>query len=895
MVVQCKGGGGFPCAASFEEDSGNASPGRITAEGLLLLQPVGMVEAACTCMLPGAMSCAVAVDPATGDVQIDTDPDVHGDVTLQCQFGLAGQPKGAVQNVATLSIAEVNDPPEGTLVDAAGAKEFVALPTNSVAYVHSVKWLKDIRAGPATAADEQGQSVTATCTGTPGVFTDITLAIDMAGDGVLTYTVAADAPADAAGVVQNAITCTLTDEDGAQTVLPQYAADLQRLHLRPYNKQYKSNDVKHGVVFTSYIDNPLLRKDVVTDNIPFEVIGPQYSKRFGAGEPVLSVRTNKDKTGNSEYGLLHILDAASGKVMSVTIVPEGTTQHRIDVTINPQMEHEEYLLTAPANEELIVHLHAAMLTPSNPADVCDNCDSNYTITGASPAPANLETLTSGTTATAMSAIASSTVIGAPTSSATKASILAMASRAMLCPGDGPDKLDRTLNPLGITLGGDEYKEYNGAVLGSMLINFGLLAICSAAAVILHRSIRTRKGRRIEDVRHRDVSAKVDTRYVLMKSRFGWLPIPLCFLFGGACVGSFTALMYAPMGYKALAVLLIASFVVAFPYYVWRVVRSSTKFADYHDREKKEELSYKQLVFWGTAEWEARMEVPGSKTWAGLHHLVYDAYSRRWRYFLLIELGVILLLSLFTAWQPNNSQACWLRALGMTITLALFSLILLIARPYVAPYENVAEFLIALTETLMMVTTLLAMGDDNPSKHWGADASTTLGLIAMWMIVIKLVIDTTVFVIDEYDEWIDNGGAGGASAFLRYWFCFSGVMKEREAYCELGQNGKGSFNEHDNEELLLEAPGDEMASRTTEYDSDAEGLAFSPTQVYSQDDAPLVANSSTLRILNSGSGLSPAGKRRLTTTRPPSRLRYTPSSSLYSFYGTEHSLCTLFTL
>eukprot|EP01063_Lacrimia_lanifica_P038968 TRINITY_DN841_c0_g1_i5.p1 TRINITY_DN841_c0_g1~~TRINITY_DN841_c0_g1_i5.p1 ORF type:complete len:745 (+),score=271.06 TRINITY_DN841_c0_g1_i5:57-2237(+) len=341
---------------------------------------------------------------------------------------------------------------------------------------------------------------------------------------------------------------------------------------------------------------------------------------------------------------------------------------------------------------------------------------------------------------------------APVSNAGPAAgILAMAAQAMLCPqtGDQIEKLDRTLNPLGLSYGSGDFADYNGAVVGALLILTVMAFLCALRAACVQRSIAE------VSLGNDRLTRQIDRWFVLMQARVGWLVMPLGFLYGGASIGSLTTLVYSHASFKMLGVVLLVCFVLALPGVVLRTARQSTQWCAYAPiDDPRGERGLVKRTFWGTHEWAPREGVRGALTWSALHHLCYDAYRPRYKYFMAGQLGVVFVLGALSAWQPATLDECWWRTAGMTGLLFMLGLFLVVCRPYIAPYENVLEALIVVLEAAMMGATLLAMGSPNPTKHWGAELAGTLGFATIWAILLKFVLDLGVFLIDEYGEWAE---------------------------------------------------------------------------------------------------------------------------------------------
>ena len=766
-----------PCAVDVNEDS-SALPATGTADvrhvatGVLTVSastPAGLasetaqtVGAVCEC----GVGCTATVNTASGEVAVVVGPDVSGVKTVECTVTDDGTPQESSGKiaVAVVTILPVNDPPSGVVL----TTQMKVAVLETVATVTEENWVTGVQPGPATAVDETAQVVTATCTGSDTAFDAIPALSFRDKEADLTFLLKGPA-----GLYP--VACTLDDGAGGTLLLPRVMVDIKKAAMTTPSGQETAlltSEVVSNEGSTLSFDLDGIDY-VKAGPVAFLVIGPDGTAiKFGDGEPLITMRTDK----NIEDVKAGILKTASEN--SNFITAEVSPDKR---GLNIRLQDPSFLIVAPDTEAFSVQLSPALFDVANGKEVCKagGCQYGGTVLGEVPEYPNHDELDATHDAANSVLLASSLIVAAGTASGTKSGMLAMTSRALLCPGQGPDKLDRTLNPLGLRLGRHSYREYNGAVIGSIIMNATLLLLCGLGAWYINHLVLKRRAINTVLEHHTNMAAHVGKHYVLRKARFGWLLVPFSFLYGGAVVGAVTALIYSEVVFKIIGIFLCITFILAFPYYAWRQTKMSKEYAYIADIEPEEgstELTWKVRLFWGTQEWVAS-DAPKAYSWLALHHLVFDGYTRRWRYFLTIELFTMCLLAIFTAWQPATRDSCWARAIMMTITLLTYTLLLICVRPYLAMYENVMESLIALTEAVMMVATCVAMGSDDPAGHWGSAVGGRLGVVAVYLIVVKFFLDSTIFVIDEYGEWTATGGSGSKMEFFLYWFCFIGASKD----------------------------------------------------------------------------------------------------------------------
>ena len=875
--VQCNSGGSggtaTPCQVSRTEGEAVLTVNAASANGVVVGSGVSISECSC------GEGCGVTVTAAGGGAAFQiTLPNTEfaGTRGVLCNVTLTGAPqlRSVAKKVMQVTVVAVNDPP--TYESVVKQKTTVAVPVaGGKEAVHgSFVWLSGVRPGPSRAVDENGQTLTALCetvvspssVALAQVFsTAPSLAFaplsDNAGvalnasNGTVVYTVRPDAP-DAS--VQ--LSCRLRDSGGAEAaVAAPFTITVARIGVVAptedvLEKTFKSEVVrKDGGAQVAYtIEGPVAPfvAGAAGGDITFELVGPgeggndatvssttsvsargvvvqvtrgprEVRVKYGTGEPLVTIRTTT-KESDSTRGLL-ARARANADFLRATVAPD-----RRELQLS--FQDSDFLAVAPDTEAVTVTMQPALFDlESGAGAVCSSgqCEHSLELEAESPELPSQEIIDATKNAIAAVVGASLGVVPSSPSAGTKAGFLGLSTRALLCPGDGPEKLDRTLNPLGLALGNGDFSEYNGATLGNIIILTLLVAVCGAVAAAIHRKYR------YEAANHPYHTSQECRRYILTQARYGWLNIPFTFLYGGSSVAAATTIVYSSAGFKLLGCLLTA-FVIGFPYWCYREARAATKFSSYKRLEKtRAEIGWVNYFFWGLGEWtphgsdeeeeeggdakgqeaavadtddadapdsavrssdESPMKADNvagagnrtlggrytrktsSQLWCNFHHLAFDAFHPKWRYFLALELTLMCALACFTAWQPGSREGCWVRALCMTLVLFSFLMFLAIGRPYIAPYENVLEILIALTETVMLSFTIVAMSTDFPTEHWGAKTSDSLAFVAMYLIIIKFVLDSVIFVLDKWSDWKDEKGAD-VKKFLLYWFAFVGVAAE----------------------------------------------------------------------------------------------------------------------
>eukprot|EP01063_Lacrimia_lanifica_P033093 TRINITY_DN5809_c0_g2_i2.p1 TRINITY_DN5809_c0_g2~~TRINITY_DN5809_c0_g2_i2.p1 ORF type:complete len:888 (+),score=140.20 TRINITY_DN5809_c0_g2_i2:57-2720(+) len=391
-------------------------------------------------------------------------------------------------------------------------------------------------------------------------------------------------------------------------------------------------------------------------------------------------------------------------------------------------------------------------------------------------------------------VMAATSLVVPAGGGGNAAILAMTSSAMLCPRPlGPGgviEVDTTLNPFSLAYGTGPYQEYNGAVAGAAFVVSAGVALCSAFAVVVWWHVtRAAVKEELAGGAPSAASRAIDRRFVLMTARFSWLFVPFSFLYGGAALGVVTTFLYSEVSYKVVGVAVFAAFVVPLPAASFYIALKAPMWCICEPAAASPGFALLKKVMWGESEWVARRDAHGARAWHGLYHLCFDGLRPKWRCWYSGQLLVMLVLAALSAWQPMTHGGCVGRTAAMAVLLSCASVCLLFHRPFIAPYENVFEAAILVFESLMMWCIFAALLAADPSGHWGIDAAEDIGLVALYAIMTKFVLDMAVFALDEYDTFVAARGGGTAAGFLLWLFTLRGALAARPYYHHAEGDGR----------------------------------------------------------------------------------------------------------
>ena len=502
--------------------------------------------------------------------------------------------------------------------------------------------------------------------------------------------------------------------------------------------------------------------------------------------------------------------------------PQVTSDGSVEIAVG---RTEGYWFNPPSEDKLEVFVASSIATSAdsntgcgahtvdanevNPAleqsmnCTCVGCNAAFTLHNEAPEP-----VVSAADAQAMAAqkdavtvvIFASAAVGPMVSMAAGGHLVKLSVLTRLCPSQGRIKLDRTLNPLGLQLGEDDRtKEINGALVAGIAIQMALV-LCSflVASVLACRLSKKRAAARLasEDLLNEDIEGKTkvekvylqgvrksDTQYLLARSRFGWIVMPSSFLFGGASMSCASALMYSSAPFKLLAAADMVIFLGGMVYFCVWSSRSAHKYCSLVPFEVPEKgRPWYHICFWGHEEYVPH-RTSVAAIWSELHHIVYDCYQNRSKYFLTFELLTSFLIGAIAGWHPPTKTWCWTKSGLMQGVLVVHFIALLTMRPYLPYFENIMETAIVAAEIVALSFVLLAMGDDahRPGTSMASLYATKTALLVMYMISFKALVDMIVFIIDEYIVWKElredpEGVSHIRSSFILHILCCGNSMR-----------------------------------------------------------------------------------------------------------------------
>ena len=420
------------------------------------------------------------------------------------------------------------------------------------------------------------------------------------------------------------------------------------------------------------------------------------------------------------------------------------------------------------------------------------CTASITISGEPPledltTPEVLATRAGG----AAAVVAVSAVLPASATTGGALVRLAILSKIALCPEpeDEDEEDDPTLNPLRLQLGKTN-QDTNGAVVGGLIIVATFIVLCVIALLFVRQCVSRNHVVSLNN----DIVSRRTPMALMARARFGWLVVPVSFLYGGAVASGFGSIMYSDTLYKVVGVVDVVLGVLVPVYtlialrklphktvFVTQTEECFTKYAlnessSSTPSEKPFPLRTLHYLGWGAgAEWVAREDVVDSEHWYEVHRLLFDGYTQRARYFMVYEQCLTIGIAAISSWEPETKEACTVQG-GVSITLlGILFLSLVGLRPYLAPYETLMDSLVAGVEAAMMVCVLVSLKVEDPAGHWSVEAVPTLAQICLILILSKFALDSTIFTIDEYSAWKEGQQK---HSFLFHLFC--GCLAKKSA-------------------------------------------------------------------------------------------------------------------
>eukprot|EP01062_Namystynia_karyoxenos_P003156 TRINITY_DN11113_c0_g1_i8.p1 TRINITY_DN11113_c0_g1~~TRINITY_DN11113_c0_g1_i8.p1 ORF type:complete len:1809 (+),score=92.58 TRINITY_DN11113_c0_g1_i8:127-5553(+) len=346
---------------------------------------------------------------------------------------------------------------------------------------------------------------------------------------------------------------------------------------------------------------------------------------------------------------------------------------------------------------------------------------------------------------------------------------------LTCPAEEPDTpepMERSLSPLQLGFGAPDDTERfaRGAVAGAFMI------MCALGVIVVFGLGRAEHDFRARCTTEATLGRARPTRSLrayLILARVPNLVLPHALLYPGVATAAVSIFANDKSGgYIMLGVVGIVCFVVLAIGYVVYAVRKVPRFAAFDSDTGATHCGW---LFWGSRGWrpltELKLKTINVHEKNALHAMVFDGYRGGWRrYTLLFELCYTVIMAIVAAGSPDGLTGCQAQAIALGVIPMLWALYVGALRPYIAPYENVLDCVIALTESLMVAIAYLGMLSEPDT--WHDQAAGVVGLVATYAIGLKTILDQCVFIHGQYTLFVSHVGPEASVWMFTKWFLFS---------------------------------------------------------------------------------------------------------------------------
>ena len=350
-----------------------------------------------------------------------------------------------------------------------------------------------------------------------------------------------------------------------------------------------------------------------------------------------------------------------------------------------------------------------------------------------------------------SAVSFFTMSGSGASTASRLNVLSSFS----CLVDDVDleegeKLDFTFHPTGVSLtfGGSARGYITGALIMNPLLMVGMAFLLVLVAAVAHFSLKT------------------PWRYAFGHLRTpGVLYIPYLFLLQGTSLVAARALFYpkgsiltATVG-GVILVLCLTSPLVLYLKVLRKVSGTSIQVpdprlvltSDLDSDESVKQLTGKKASLYrfvfGSTVWVSR---EAEFRFAERYGIVFEVYKEGKTWFAIFEPSVMLVLSLFSAWQPgNNELLCNFRNALLCLLFLVFMMVVLFARPFSAPMDNLLASLVSTMVFLAILFMTVRIWSHQSQDSTLSDLAAWFLLLAAIVVLVKCIWDAGTYFCDVF--------------------------------------------------------------------------------------------------------------------------------------------------
>eukprot|EP01062_Namystynia_karyoxenos_P048552 TRINITY_DN37016_c0_g1_i1.p1 TRINITY_DN37016_c0_g1~~TRINITY_DN37016_c0_g1_i1.p1 ORF type:complete len:828 (+),score=147.47 TRINITY_DN37016_c0_g1_i1:59-2485(+) len=352
-----------------------------------------------------------------------------------------------------------------------------------------------------------------------------------------------------------------------------------------------------------------------------------------------------------------------------------------------------------------------------------------------PVPVDQEAQAAGAVA-AGAALASASVL-----SATQGSRMKKFMQVSRCPPDTDSQdMDFLDSPTGMGRRGRSMKRHQMAqrremLLGNLVLVLGVPTVHFGCAIGIHV------------MRRHKWAGEASWDRSMAVARFPSFSVfPLLVLAQPLCTPALTLLYNASevMWYDIVLSICTILFLFAAAYAVWWVLR----------KERFAATLVRDVEIRGCKRW-----LLGDKHWTSLH--TDDNYERRYallfrdfkvrtRWFLLVDLLVLFLISVISSWTPSTDTQCAGQAVLMAVVEISFIMVVIWLRPFIV---RVDHFLAILVTCLQVIGLLFALSAIFGAPSIFQTLSRFALLVASCLIAFKALFDLAVWLRDQRHSWL----------------------------------------------------------------------------------------------------------------------------------------------
>eukprot|EP00755_Sulcionema_specki_P007148 Sspe_Gene.37424::Locus_18063_Transcript_1_1_Confidence_1.000_Length_2975::g.37424::m.37424 len=271
------------------------------------------------------------------------------------------------------------------------------------------------------------------------------------------------------------------------------------------------------------------------------------------------------------------------------------------------------------------------------------------------------------------------------------------------------------------------------LIGNLIMIAGILFFHFVIAVLIHQ-FRARRG-------------KADFNASLAVARFPSFSVfPFLVLFQPVATPALTLLYYVhePLDVVLAVFGLIILFIsMAYVLYITR----SANFQCVLVRDL--DVSRCGAWVWGQYSWSS---VHQDDSYERRYALIFRDFVQKYRWFMLVDLVILFIISAVAAIIPTNTFQCATQAIVMAFSEGLFVVIICATKPFLAPLDHWLAVAVACLQMLGLIFALVnILHEDEDVQEGMAQASRISLLASTVLLVAKALLDLGNFLIERWGD------------------------------------------------------------------------------------------------------------------------------------------------